>query len=225
MTYKLRFIGVMTGLFATVGLALPTNAQTTFYTTRTDFVNASTNLSTVGFEGVASAGSFTPFGFGGVYSSQGVTFSAPNTNELFINSATYYSKPLYNLGSGDYLAIGDAPASLSIALPTNTTAVGFDLGTFDSSTSQISLTLSDGSVQTVSAPYPTIAFFGFTASNPITSINLQITAGSRKDFLGLDTFQFGQSRLGAVPAPSSLLAMTVGGVFLMIALRRRFDRR
>ncbi len=194
-------------------------AQTTFFDTRIAFLSAAAGLSTVGFEGVAPSGSYNAFGKGGAYSDQGVTFQAAASQDLYIYSASYIAN--YNLGAGDYLVCGNAsPASLTITLPANVTAIGFDLGTLTDTGSAVLVTLANGFTQTLNANYPNLDFYGVTSVSPISSISLLVTGGNRRDTINLDTFQFGRIS-ASVPAPSSLFCLAFGGTALLFRVRRR----
>lgn len=191
-------------------------ASVTSYTTRAAFDAATTGITTIGFEGIAPADGFVGLGNGGSITLSGVTFTAHSGVYLFVNSSTYYAvndPPAYDLGSGDYLVAGSgAPAFLSIALPVPVTALAFSFGTFDDSTSQITISAAPGGdALTAGAPYPTNTFVGFTSSAPISSLQIEITAGNRQDTLTLDNFSFGAA---AIPEPNSamLLALGLGSV-------------
>ena len=218
---------VVFALASLLVMPLSSSGQTTFYSQRTGFVAASGSLSTIGFENLAPADGFVNYGLAGSYSEQGVTFSVAGDEQLFVNSATYYTTT-YTLGNGDYLVTGppvgiSAVALMTITLPANVTALGFDLGTFDFPSSAISITLANGEQRLLSAPYPSAAFYGVTTSSPIASLSLRITIGDRKDVLALDTFQFGRSK-AAVPAPSALFPMIMGSVILFGAMKIRGSR-
>ncbi|HUI05707.1 MAG TPA: hypothetical protein VL486_01745 [Verrucomicrobiae bacterium] len=202
-------------------------ASVTSYATKAAFDAATTGITTIGFEGIAPADGFVGLGNGGSLTLSGVTFTAHSGVYLFVNSSTYYAvndPPAYDLGSGDYLLAGSgAPAFLSITLPAPVTALAFSLGTFDDSTSQITISLAPGGdALTAGAPYPTNTFVGFTSSAPISSLQIEITAGNRQDTLTLDNFSFGAA---AIPEPNSitLLALGLGIVPWRQRKRRRPD--
>ncbi len=114
------------------------------YGSRPAFDTATTGLTTIGFEGIAPPDGFVPFGNAGSLTLSGVTFQTHIGVYLYVNSSSYYTAtdgpPGYNLDSGDYLLAGSgAPSFLSIALPVSATAIAFDFGTFDNSTSQVTI--------------------------------------------------------------------------------------
>jgi hypothetical protein len=210
-------------LFGPVAWAPPASAGFATYTDRASFVMASTALTLIDFEGIAPIDGFVPYGTGGSLTLGGVTFTAESQTELFVDSASYYAAtygpPGYNLGAGDYLLAGNFdPTSLTVALPSGITAVGFDLGTFDDSTSAVAITLSTGEMFQISAPFPATTFVGITTSIPIALISLEIAQGDRRDTLNLDTFTFGAA---AVPEPSSLALLGGGAPAIAWRLARR----
>jgi len=202
-------------------------ASVTTYATRTAFDAVAAGITTIGFEGIAPTDGFTGFGNGASLTLSGVTFAAHSGVYLYVNSSTYYAvndPPAYDLGSGDYLLAGSgAPASISITLPAPVTAVAFNFGTFDDATSQITISLAPGGdVLTSSAPYPTNTFVGFTSSVPLSSLQITVTAGNRRDTLTLDNFSFAAV---AIPEPKTitLVALGLGSVACCPRKRQRPD--
>jgi hypothetical protein len=186
------------------------HAGLVFYPDRTAFNAATTGVTTIGFEGIAPADGFTFYGHNSL-TLGGATFTA-STSLLAVDSATFYAHTFgtpYNLGSGAFLLSGNiAPADLSITLPGAFTAFALDLGTFDVVNSQVLFTLSSGDTFSVSAPFPTSTFVGFTSTVPFTSVDLLITGGERQDTLNVDNVSFG----AIVPEPTGLILLGIGGV-------------
>jgi hypothetical protein len=197
-------------LFAAVGQA---RAGLIFYSDQSAFAAATTDTTTVGFEGIAPANGFTNYGPSGSLTLHGVTFSASNAY-LSVVSGSYYQTvygTAYNLGTGDFLLSGNGdPAGLHVATAGGFKDVAFDLGTFDQSNSQVTVHLSTGDVFTVSAPYPTSTFVGFTSTTPIDSLDLTITGGGRRDTLSLDNFTFGP--VNNAPEPASLILFSLAAL-------------
>jgi hypothetical protein len=206
-----RIVLALASLALLASVVERTHAGLVFYPDRTAFNAATTGVTMIGFEGIAPPDGFTFYGHSPLTLS-GATFTA-STSNLFVESSTYYATHFfhipYNLGSGDFLLSGNfAPADLSISLPGPSTAFALDLGTFDSINSQVSFKLSSGDTFSVSAPYPTSMFVGFTSTVPITSVDLLITSGDRQDTLSVDNVSFG----AIVPEPASLTLFGIGGV-------------
>jgi hypothetical protein len=75
----------------------------------------------------------------------------------------------------------------------------------------VTIHLSTGDTFTATASFPTHTFIGLTSSVPITSLDLVITGGNRKDTLAVDNFVFGSA---TVLEPSSLAFLALGGLGL-----------
>jgi hypothetical protein len=118
--------------------------------------------------------------------------------------------------------IGDT--DLLITLP-GTTALGLD---FDVWPGTLTITLSDGTTQTiVAAGTPTVDFFGVTSTADITSVNFDepynpgingVVAVSEFDYVPADP-------AGGVPEPNSLLLVFTGLAGCAGVLRSRLLRR
>ena len=171
------------------------NAATVNYRSQPAFAAATTGTTTIAFENIAPTNGFVPYGNGGSLTLSGVTFQTDADIYLYVNSGTYYEThkpPTYNLGAGDYLLAGNgAPSFILITLPFPVTAIGFYLGTFDI-TGQVTIsTFPNNDVFTTSAPYPSRRYIGLTFSEPVSSVQIEITDGNRQDTLSLDEFTFG----------------------------------
>ena len=202
------------------------HAQATIFSNLSSFLASANITNQIEFEGIASPDFFSFQGTS--YSSQGVTFASNASNNVFINSATYnlaQNGVNYNLGSGDYLIIGStAPAGMTITLPNDITALSFSVGTFDNATSLVTVTLQNGVVSTLTAPFPNIGFFGVTAASPIRSLTITNTTGNERRSLAIDSVRFGFAT-ASTPSPSSLIPMAMGLIPLACLHRRRSRNR
>jgi hypothetical protein len=222
MRQRVLGLAVLAALLAPVKSA---HGAFVFYPTRAAFDAATTGVTTIDFEGIAPPGGFSYFGRPGSLTLSGVMFTTPGNADLYVISSTFY--PGYNLGSGDFLQSGNGtPSSLTatVQLPGVFTAAAFDLGTFDTINSQVTVQLSTGDQFTTSAPFPTPTFVGFTSTVPFTSLSITITGGDRRDALNVDNFAFG-SAVSAVPEPSSQVLLALGSLGLLGYVWRRARRR
>jgi hypothetical protein len=199
----------------------------TVYTSAAAWNAAVTGVTTINFEGLAPDHDYVEYG-------QGVGAGVTVSNVNFAVGPTGSPDIFFLLGDGEYSypmsVISVQPqtggADLLITLPSAVTALGFDFDSlFVGDTATI--TLSDGSVQTVAAPRdPDFVFFGVTAPGGITSVDITLpTSTDVPSVLGLDMrdFSYGTADTGTVPEPSSLLLFGAGlaGVAGMLRRRRR----
>lgn len=179
---------ILTTLWLTALFSADTAAQnasaTIDVTDRAAFTAATTNPTSIGFNGIAPAGLFK--GFNPLLVS-GVSFSTP-ISSTFVNvtSSTYYSPHNY---ATDFIVdsvnsttgLPNANNKLVISLPAPTHAIALDyggLGFFG--TGLASITLSNGHVFSNTA-LPTVgqtAFVGFISTDPITTVTVAATNDS-----------------------------------------------
>jgi hypothetical protein len=120
-----------------------------------------------------------------------------------------------------------SPSDLLVTLPSAETALGFDFASLyadDTAT----ITLSDGSVQTVALPgaggsgnpgdFSGLEFFGVTAPGGITSVDISLAAGTYG--VVLTDLSYGTAAT-ATPEPGTLLLLGSGLVGLVGAVRRK----
>ena len=177
---------------------------------------------TINFEGITAPVSYVYYGYGAGASTTvgGVTFGvgpAGTNNMLFVvGDDAYYS--VAAITPQTTVFNGVQPNDLLITLPNPVTAVAFDFGGIyvgDNAT----ITLSDGSVQTVAAPAsPGLAFFGVTAPGGITSVD--ITLPSDTYGIGMTDFSYGTAA-ATTPEPSFFVLAGVGFAGVIGTARRR----
>lgn len=186
--------GVVLISWAAVG-----TAQAATFTNYADFQAATTNLTTIDFEGLLPYPN-TPFVNVNGATIAGVTFSSgfpSQSDSSFVVLNTIGNE--YNRGTGDILLGGNVNATL----PSETTAFGFDLLTNGRFTqpAPYRITISTGEFFDLSSP----TFFGFTSATPISSISIE----ARAIGVALDNFSFGQASSNTspepVPEPASIL--------------------
>jgi len=162
----------------------------------------------------------------------GVNFSAAGNSPVYVINDDYccltYARGSDTLSSGATTGGG----TVVVALPANTTAIGFNLFT---------VTLGDvngdlpGNVDVVingstyvvgTATAPNLVFFGLTSTDPISSLTItpeQVGLGTAVD---LTNFSYGQAA-AVTPEPGSYAALILafGGVILVVRSRRAKQRR
>lgn len=194
--------GVVLISWATVG-----TAQAATFTDRVQFQAATTDLTTIDFEGLLPYPN-TPFV--NVYGDTiaGVTFSTPNppiyppenSNNLIVLNTIGTE---YNKGTGDILLSGMGSGQINATFSSETTAFGVDIlevGRFNRPI-PYRITFSTGEFFDITGP----TFFGFTSAVPISSVSIL----SRANEVALDNFSFGQASSNTssepVPEPASIL--------------------
>ncbi len=148
-----------------------TTAATTDYTSASAFALATSNITTIGFNGILSGGlsseAFSPL------SLYGITFLTPTpTTTVNVTASDYAAPATY---SADYIVNSAIPSAntLVISLPKPTYALGINYGGL-SGTGMNTITLSNGHVltQALTAATGKTQFAGFVSVDPITSLTL-----------------------------------------------------
>jgi len=210
-------------------------ADITLFSSRSDFVSASSGLTTINFEGITNG--IQNFVNPGGLTTSGVNFSVSGavTGTVFV---TVYSaaiaamqSPVLNTGTGAILVWGppNQPGTLFLnaAFPAGVLAVGTDFWAQQPFASPVDITInaSDGTselftVNTVARPTP--SFIGVTSDTPLTSVLFRTVAG--QSGLVVDNFSFGQTSvtppISQVPEPASISLLTAGLATMLLLSRR-----
>lgn len=195
-----------------------------FYSSPADWNAGTSGVTTINFEGIAAPGGNVFYGYGAGASTNvgGVTFAvgpAGTDNTLFVVGDNVYY-PAAAITPQITTFDGAPPNDLFITLPTPVTAVGFSFGGIyvgDNAT----ITLSDGSVETVAVPASSdLAFFGVTAPGGISSVDVTLPS----DSYGIGLTEFSTGTAGAeTPEPSLFVLLGAGlaGVFGIVRRRHK----
>lgn len=174
----------------------------------------------------APVGGDDPFNSAGGYTEDGIKFvgddGAGYALQIDNPSAT---QPWLNWGGGELLqatySSGSINPDIRVTLPAGMTAFGVNLMTTGFVGETFKITLSDG--ESFTAPTfanPTAAFFGLTATSPITYIDFTLTGAPAGSSMLMDNFEIGT--VAAAPTPESASFVLIGsGLIALTILRRR----
>ena len=191
-----------------VAVAAPpaTQAQIISYSDRTSFSAATTSLTTFTFDGYAPSNGQANYPTG--LTVQGVAFTA-NTRVFVLDPGAGFGDPF----SGHQLLAVDSGQTLTVALPTGTTAFGADFSNEDTPVGSFITAIVNGTAFTFQEPGDTSsAFAGFISAAPITS--LSFSGGFRGP--ALDNVSFGKADPAAVPEASSAAGFAAGLLSLSV---------
>lgn len=213
---------------ALIAMTPPARATLITYTTPAAFAAAASGLTTIDFEGIATANSFTSYNTAAGLTVSGVQFIGQQ-------SATAYSLQVvnpgatttyYDWGSGaglkgpSYNIAGFTPY-IDIDLPASISALGVDLmtGSPNGLTYQVSVAGSNFTIAT--ATRPTRTFFGVTSSAPFSTVRLTLTGTVQSDssYALIDNVKFGAA--GSQTAEASSLVLIGSGLAMLGSVRRR----
>ncbi|MFN9176224.1 MAG: PEP-CTERM sorting domain-containing protein [Synechocystis sp.] len=190
------------------------NAEAAIFTDKTTFLNVTTGLTTVDFEGLIA-----PDTAGALPSTvSGVTFSNTGGSPFLLNCATLPSSfgncpnVIEAAGPTTVGGTGNFPNVITAQFPGGFTAVGIDF-----------LPYSFGDTQTVSTstgetyeftfnnnPPAYVQFVGFTSDVPITSLTFTVSTASGQLF---DNVVYGQATSTEVPEPLTILGASAAVAF------------
>jgi len=205
------------------------------YSSQTAYLSATTNVSTITFDGPAS-NSIVSYGTSAGYTNDGATFigydnaSGPSGYDLRDENVTPEWSGAY-LDGPSFFSLA-ANAGITVFLPANTFAVGTNImasgqnpgtGQPESDAENFQIVLStDPTMYTVTSlsGYSSMAFVGFTSDTAITSITF---SPQSTDHIDLDNFNFGQTagQSSATPEAGTSLLCGTGLILTVRILRRR----
>ena len=167
-----------------------------------------------------------PF-YGSSISDDGATFTTDSMSnlEVFNTTQSYWDYAPYALIP---VAPATDPPTIFVSLPSNVTSIGFNLTTDSPYNDPLTVTINGVSYSVPSTP-PSggFAFFGATFTTPITSFEIQSTAG---DYLLTNNFSFGTEddtsgsggpgNPSPTPEAASLLMIGAGLIGMRLASKR-----
>lgn len=202
---------------------VPAFATTVIYTDKPTWLAASSGLTTIGFDGIATTpGSGVSSTTGLVIN--GVSFmaysSATTTASTVVNPA---AGSFYDYSSGSELYWNAASTNLfipylKVTLPAAVTSASIDLMSFGGSNVAYTVALNDLNFLYSSAPtigYPTRTFFGITSNTPFTSIAFQLSANGVTPVV--DNFAFGTTSSSTTETPEACTFLLIASGLISIA--------
>jgi len=215
-----KLLFTLAAFAAVVFVSTPARADTIVFTSRAAFNAATTGLTTIDFEGIATPNSVA--NFSSPLTIAGATFSGSPTGSVSVVDSGFFA-PLFQFNSGASLS---GFAFVDVTLPAGTTAIGTDLMSTNPTGLPFRVTLSNGETFIVNTPLrPERGFFGITSDVAITSIRFVTVPGPNQS-AGIplvDNFSYGQAAPAAVPEPATMVLLGTG--LVGIAARARGRRK
>jgi len=200
-------------------MAVPAGATSILITDRDAWTSASSSVTTIDFEGLATPavpGNYSNASglfLGGV---QFIGLTPPDSFYLYAEDPAAATN--YNWNSGDVL-MGPSAAwgagYLQVNLPAGATAVGADLMSHTPFADTFTVSLSTGETFTVAtSSRPQRAFAGFISDTPLTSVRFRPYTGVPM----VDNFSWGSAAATETP---EIVTMLMGGSGLLLLLLAR----
>jgi hypothetical protein len=169
-----------------IGGSIASAATVKQFTDRNAFNAATINRTVIDFEGLALPGGFTFYGNPGSLVLSGVTFQS--NGPLFVQNAGAVLVELGLCCSGSRLTFQQATPKniLTVTLPAGISAVGFNFISGDPVTITLSVGQSSQSFNICPSPFPNFSFIGFTADEPMRTMQVVSVGGA-----DVDNFTFG----------------------------------
>ena len=201
-----------------VGMVGRAEAGLTVYTTATSFDAATTHLTSINFNGIASPTSFVNFpnppGYTDAATGTNFSFPAEGGTDVNITGRDFYS-PTPTFPDDFLVGAGNVPqgASELITLPTGATAFSLMFSTFNGVPFTFAFSNGDSYTDTTTPAFGSVAFIGFTDTSPFTSVTLTGPGDLAINLI----VQYGS----AVPEPSTLTMLGLASVIVGGSLWRR----
>jgi hypothetical protein len=211
------------------GLSIPAECSQLTYASQAAFDAAAAPLTNISFNSIPLPGGITTLSS---YSADGVVFSGQTLSGpgIYAIGPSYYFE--YdrdgNVSLDSYT--GTSNNTMTISLPANTYAVGFDLFTVinnqPTAADTEDVVVGGQSYNVASLPYngqrngSDLAFFGVVSTTPIATVTLSPEIYSQTG-TDIENFQFGGQAPASAPEPGSMFLLSGGALAALICKRAR----